>query len=86
MIRPSCSMKMLCSGSDLAKLELLKKRLIGIGVACELRQDFENVTGTDAHFEVPSYPELWVQQDEDLPLASIILTSPGAVGGDLRAM
>jgi hypothetical protein len=78
-------MKMLCSGSDLTKLERVRKRLIRAGVTCELRQDYSNPDAPGMNSELPCYPELWLQRDEDYPIASTILTSPGAVGRALRA-
>ena len=58
-------MKFLCGGSDLEKLELARKKLVHMGIACELHRD---ATGTDST-AVPSYPELWIKREEDFRAA-----------------
>ena len=73
---PSSFMKLLLSGSDREKLERLRKRLIGMGVACDLVHDCAGGQGP----EVPTYPELWVRKDEDFETATLMLTRAGAVG------
>ena len=58
-------MKLLCCGSDLEKLELARKKLVRMGIACELHRD---ATGNDG-LEIPSYPELWIKREEDFGAA-----------------
>lgn len=69
-------MKLLCGGSDLVKLERVRRKLTGMGIACELVNQFE----VEDDSEIPSYPELWVRQLEDYPTAEIVLTQAGVVG------
>ncbi len=63
-------MKMLCSGSDLDRLEQTRKRLLSAGISCELRRD---IPGTDIQ-DVPSYPELWIKAEADFSHAVSILS------------
>jgi hypothetical protein len=74
-------MKLLMGGSDLRKLQRVRTRLIGMGVACEIvhQLDYDEPSG------LPSYPELWVRKDEDLDTAAIVLRRPGSVGTAWRA-
>jgi hypothetical protein len=58
-------MKLLCCGSDLEKLELARKKLIRLGIACELHRDAGLVNDS----EIPSYPELWIKREEDFGAA-----------------
>lgn len=58
-------MKLLCCGSDVEKLELARKKLVRLGIACELHRDFAGVK----EGEIPSYPELWVKREEDFGAA-----------------
>lgn len=67
---------MLLSGSDVVKVERIKRTLNGIGVNCEIRHQND----TDDLSEVPTYPELWVKKDEDFDTAMLVLTRAGAVG------
>jgi hypothetical protein len=65
-------MKLLLGGSDLAKLENVRTRLLRMGVACDIVYDVDG----DEHEELPSYPELWVQEDEDFETALLALKRP----------
>ena len=58
-------MKLLCCGSDLEKLELARKKLVRLGIACELHRD---VASVDVG-EIPTYPELWIKREEDFGAA-----------------
>jgi len=51
-------MKLLCSSSDLRELERLVKRLVHVGIPCAVCKDSVN-----------SQLSVWVQQDNDFPLA-----------------
>jgi len=62
-------MKLLCGGSDLEKLELARKKLVRMGIACELHRD---ATASDSS-AIPSYPELWVKREQDFGAAVRIL-------------
>jgi hypothetical protein len=73
-------MKLLLGGSDLGKLERVRTRLLGMGVACDIVYQLDE----DAHEELPSYPELWVRQDEDFDTAMLALKRGSAVGADCR--
>jgi hypothetical protein len=74
-------MKLLLGGSDLAKLQQVRSRLLGMGVACDIvhQLDYDEPSG------VPSYPELWVRKDEDYDTASLVLRRPGCVGTARKA-
>ena len=61
-------MKLLCGGSDLERLELARKKLIKMGIACELHRD---VAAPDSS-SIPSYPELWIKREEDFGAATRI--------------
>lgn len=63
-------MRLLCCGSDLDKLELARKKLVRLGIACELHRD---AVARD-HPEIPSYPELWIKREEDF-LAAVRIFS-----------
>ena len=51
-------MKLLCSSSDLGELEGLVKRLVCVGIRCAVCKDSSN-----------SHLSVWIQQDNDFPLA-----------------
>ena len=74
-------MKLLLSGSDLGKLERVRNRLLSMGVACDIVYQLE----CDEREEMPSYPDLWVQQDEDFDTAMVALKGAGAVGAACQA-
>jgi hypothetical protein len=57
-------MKLLCSSSDLRELEGLVKRLVCVGIRCAVSKD----SGS-------SQLSVWVQQDNDFPLALRIFTN-----------
>ncbi len=59
-------MKQLCSSSDRRELTELLKRLLRIGIPCALCKDSSN-----------AQLSVWVQQDNDLPLALKILAERG---------
>jgi hypothetical protein len=58
-------MKLLCCGSDLEKLELARKKLVRMGIACELHRD----AAARDDSEIPSYPELWIKRENDFGAA-----------------
>ena len=58
-------MRLLCSGSDLDKMERTRKELVNAGIACELRRDI----ATSEKEELPSYPEIWVKMEKDFSRA-----------------
>ena len=58
-------MRLLCSGSDLEKLERARMELAKAGIACELRRDI----ATDDKLEFPSYPEIWIKMEKDFSRA-----------------
>ena len=51
-------MKLLCTSSDLGELEALVKRLVRIGIPCGVCKEPNS-----------SRLSVWIQQDEDFPLA-----------------
>jgi hypothetical protein len=51
-------MKLLCASSDLGELQGLLKRLLRIGIPCAVCKDSNR-----------SQLGVWIQQDEDFPLA-----------------
>ena len=57
-------MRLLCCGSDVERLELARKKLVRMGIACELHR----AAGKDGS-EIPSYPELWVKREQDFGAA-----------------
>jgi hypothetical protein len=57
-------MKLLCSSSDLRELKELVKRLVRIGIPCAVCKDSIN-----------SQLSVWIQQDNDFPLALKIFVS-----------
>ncbi len=63
-------MRLLCCGSDMDKLEMARKKLVRLGIACELHRD----TPQKDHPEIPSYPELWIKREEDFGAAARILS------------
>lgn len=73
-------MKLLLGGSDLGKLQQVRTKLLGMGVACDIvhQLDYDEPSG------LPSYPELWVRKDEDFDTATLILQRPGSVGAARR--
>ena len=58
-------MRLLCCGSDLERLEQARKKLVRMGIACELHRDASEKDGSG----IPSYPELWVKREEDFGAA-----------------
>ena len=61
-------MKLLCSGSDLERLELARKKQVRMGIACELHRD----AAAKDPSSIPSYPELWIKREEDFGAATRI--------------
>jgi hypothetical protein len=66
-------MKLLFSGSDTAKIEMVRQKLIDTHIACEIRRDI-TPAGPDG---VPCYPELWVLNDRDFAAASRVFVRIG---------
>ena len=58
-------MKLLCCGSDVEKMELARKKLVRLGIACEIYREPPRVKDG----EIPSYPELWIKREEDFGAA-----------------
>ena len=75
------SMKLLVSGSDTAKIELVRTKLLATHIRCEIRREL----ATGKPDGLPSYPELWVIQDKDFHVASRIFTRYGAIQPSLRS-
>src|SRR5579859_5394220 len=61
-------MKLLCGGSDLDRLELARKKLVKMGIACELHRDAASPDSSS----IPTYPELWIKREEDFGAATRI--------------
>ena len=55
-------MKMLFSSSDHGEVKQVRKKLSEAGIRCEVRQ---NPVALGV-FGIPSYPELWVNDDGDI--------------------
>ncbi len=70
MANKSSIMRLLCSGSDLEKMERTRKELARMGIACELRRDIP--VGNRA--DIPSYPELWIKTEEDFTKAVTVFS------------
>jgi hypothetical protein len=66
-------MKLLVSGSDTAKIELVRKKLLATQIPCEIRREIAN----DKHDALPCYPELWVLHDKDFLAASRVFIRHG---------
>jgi len=49
---------------------LVKSLLVRAGIRCEVRQQ-----DMPAPPELPVYPELWIQNEEDFPAASMLFAS-----------
>jgi hypothetical protein len=66
-------MKMLFSGSDTARIEFIRQKLLDTHIACEIRRELaaEGPTG------IPCYPELWVLHDKDFTAALRVLVRLG---------
>jgi len=73
-------MRLLLGGSDLEKLQRVRIKLLGMGVACDIVQDkdLNDASG------LPIYPEVWVRREEDFDTAALALRSPGLVGAAWR--
>ena len=67
-------MKLILGGSDLEKLERVRTQLLGMGVGCEIVYSLD-----EEREELPSYPELWVRQDEDFDAAMVAMKYGGSV-------
>ncbi|MGD0258198.1 MAG: DUF2007 domain-containing protein [Verrucomicrobiota bacterium] len=55
-------MKMLFSASDREQVQVVRKKLFEAGIRCEVRQN----PVAQGVFGIPSYPELWVNEDGDI--------------------
>jgi hypothetical protein len=55
-------MKMLFSATDRGEVKLVRKKLFEAGIRCEVRQN----PVAQGVFGIPSYPELWVNDDGDI--------------------
>jgi len=73
-------MKLLVSGSDTAKIEFVRKKLLATHIPCEIRRELA-VGKPDG---LPCYPELWIKHDKDFPAASRVFIRHGAVLPDVR--
>ena len=62
-------MKMLFSGSDTARIELIRQKLLETHIACEIRRE---LAAGDPN-GIPCYPELWVTHDKDFTAAARVL-------------
>jgi hypothetical protein len=58
-------MKMLFSSSTSLEAEVVRRKLLDAGIACEVRVD----AGAEDMFPVPVYPELWIKNDDDFQTA-----------------
>ena len=66
-------MRLLFSSSDPAEVERFRQTLAAAGIACEIRHDLAgpNTLG------IASYPELWIQDDNDFRAASMLFATRG---------
>jgi len=55
-------MKMLFSATDRGEVKQVRKKLFAAGIRCEVRQN----PVAQGVFGIPSYPELWVNDDGDI--------------------
>jgi hypothetical protein len=62
-------MKMLFSTTDGGEVKLVRKKLFEAGIRCEVRQN----PVTQGVLGAPAYPELWVNDDGDIPKALRLL-------------
>jgi hypothetical protein len=67
-------MKMLFSSSTSIEVEVVRRRLLGAGIACEVRND----AGAESPFPIPFYPELWIENDKDFQHALTLYKRLGA--------
>ena len=68
-------MRLLCSGSDLNKLERTRKELVNVGISCELRRDIPVGNRSD----LPTYPEIWIKSEDDFPVAVLVFARLASV-------
>jgi hypothetical protein len=73
-------MKLLVSGSDTAKIEFVRKKLLATHIPCEIRREL----AAGKPDGLPCYPELWVVHDKDFPAASKVFIRHGTVQPRLR--
>jgi hypothetical protein len=69
----SAQMKLLFSGSDTAKIELVRQKLIDTHIACEIRRE----PAAQEPNGIPYYPELWVLNDRDFGAAARVFVRIG---------
>ena len=55
-------MKMLFSASDRGEVKLVRKKLSAAGIPCKVRRN----PVAQGIFGIPSFPELWVEDDGDI--------------------
>lgn len=55
-------MKMLFPTTDRGQVRLVKKKLAEAGIRCQVRRN----PVAQGVFGIPSFPELWVNDDEDI--------------------
>ena len=67
-------MKLLCSGSDFARIDLVRRKLVDSHIACEIRP-----LPSQEEDEIPAYPELWILHDRDFSAASRVFVRFGCV-------
>jgi hypothetical protein len=66
-------MKLLFSGSDTSKIEMVRQKLVDTHIACEIRRD----VATGGPDSIPFYPELWVLHDRDFAAAARVFVRIG---------
>jgi len=66
-------MRLLFSGSDVAKIEFVRQKLVDTHIACEIRLE----PGVKEPDTIPCYPELWILNDNDFPAASRVFVRHG---------
>lgn len=64
-------MKLLFSSSEMPEVAFVKSVLVRAGIRCEVRQ--QDVSAATP--EIPVYPELWIQDEEDFLAASMLFAS-----------
>ncbi len=65
-------MKMLFSSTNRAEVKQFKKKLFDAGIRCKVR----NNRVAQGVFGIPAYPELWINDDDDILKALAVVGQP----------
>ena len=65
--------KLLFSGSDITRIEMVRQKLVDTHIPCEIRREL----APNQADGIPYYPELWVLNDNDFSAASRVFVRCG---------